>query len=237
MILNSKIFNTHCASIVGADKKYNQDAYKCKETKKYLLAVVADGVGSATNSHIGSSQAVRAVQRAFVQWRTLNEKKNTVLLQLIHFNWNLLINDCNYEKKDCSTTCLFVYINKETQSALIGQLGDGLIFFQSKDESYISPKSMDFNYTQALGSSKNSKDWQIKTMDVEFKNMKLFLATDGISDDIVEGKEEDFLDYLITSLKDTTMNKRFFLLRKILKNWPTKFHSDDKTICISWSKR
>lgn len=172
-----------------------------------------------------------------MQWRDLKRKNNAVLLQLIHFYWNLFIHDLNYEKKDCSTTCLFVYIDKDTQTALIGQLGDGMILFKSNKGKYVTPKSMDFNYTNALGSSKNMKDWKVETMNVEFKNMKLFLATDGISDDIIENKEEEFLDYLIASMEDINNNKRSFLLRKTLKNWPTKFHNDDKTICVTWSKK
>ncbi len=237
MTLQYKLFNANCASVVGFNKKYNQDACAHKETSKYFLTVVSDGVGSSINSHIGSAQAVKAVQKAIIQWRDLKRKDNSVLLQLIHFYWNLFIHDLGYERKDCSTTCLFVYIDKDTQTALIGQLGDGMILIKSNKGKYMTSKGIDFNYTNALGSSKNMKDWQIETMNVEFENMKLFLATDGISDDIVENKEEEFLDYLIASMEDIDKNKRSFLLRKILKNWPTKFHSDDKTICVVWSKK
>ena len=237
MTSHYKLFNANCTSVVGVNKKHNQDACIHKETTKYFLAVVADGVGSAINSHIGSNQALNAVQKAIVQWRSLKRNNNAVLIQLIHFYWNLLIHDLNYERKDCSTTCLFVYVEKDTQNTLIGKLGDGMIFLKSNKDQYMNSRGLDFNYTQALGSSKNIKDWQIETMNIDFENMKLFLATDGISDDIVENKEEDFLDYLISSIEDSDNNKRSFLLRKIFKNWPTKFHSDDKTICVVWSKK
>jgi serine/threonine protein phosphatase PrpC len=64
------------------------------------------------------------------------------------------------------------------------------------------------------------------------KDFKYFLATDGISDDIVPNKEDEFIDILIQKLKKKKEN---LVLKNILKNWTTKFHKDDKTINIGWS--
>ena len=85
MTLNYKLFNTNCASMVGINKKYNQDAFGYKDTRKYFLAVVADGLGSARSSHIGSTQTIKVVQKSITEWRKLKRKNNAVLLQLIHF--------------------------------------------------------------------------------------------------------------------------------------------------------
>ncbi len=238
MTLNPKVFNICAASVAGINKEFNQDAYGYKESSKYALLIVGDGVGSAKYSAIGSHQAVWAVRRSIVQWRRLKEKEINVLLQLVHFNWNLLINDLKYDKKECLSTCLFVYIDKIDQYILSAKLGDGLIFIKSKDGENINLSSgLDFNYTKALGSSKSAKDWQIEKIKTNLSNINVIMTTDGISEDIVENKEEEFLDYLVLEIERTESRKRYFKLRNIIKNWPTKFHNDDKTICILWSKQ
>ncbi len=238
MTSNSNVFNISGASVAGVNKEHNQDAYGFKESNKYVLIIVADGVGSAKQSRIGSHQAVLAVKRSVVQWRRLREGEVNVLLQLIHFNWNLLINDLQYDKKECLSTCLFVYIDKEEQYVLSAMLGDGMIFINLKGVDNIRlSNGLDFNYTKALGSSKSSKDWQIDKVKIDQTIIKILLATDGISEDIVENKEEDFLNYLVANIEEIETKKRYFKLREIIKDWPAKFHNDDKTVCVLWSKQ
>jgi hypothetical protein len=237
MILNSKVLNIVGVSIKGIDKKHNQDSYYYRETNKYILIVVSDGLGSAKYSDLGSKLVMISVQKSITQWRTLQKQEINILLKMIHFNWNILVNDLQYEMRDCASTCLFVYVDKETKNTTIAQLGDGLIFLKSSKGLYMSVSNVDFNYTKSLGVSKKAKDWIVKKMDVDLASIKFFIATDGVAEDIVEGKEENFLDYLISSVQEADHRNRHHHMRNILKNWPTKFHSDDKTICISWSKR
>jgi serine/threonine protein phosphatase PrpC len=231
------MYKTYCATVIGVNKKNNQDAHSIYESSKYLISVVADGLGSSKLSEIGSYQATRAVKKAITQWRSLKNSKTNILLKLVHFYWNLFINDLNLDKKNCLTTCLFVYIDKKNNKALLCQLGDGIIVFNSVDKVYVTPKSIDFNYTQALGSTKNISDWNITSIDFNSQNIEFFIATDGISDDIVENKEIDFMRYLIDSMNKIKKNNRNQFLKNILRDWPTKFHKDDKTICITWRKK
>ena len=227
----------HHATVIGFEKNINQDSHEIYESSKYLISIVADGLGSSKHSDIGSFQAIRAVRKAITQWRSLNESNSNVLLQLIHFYWNLFINDLSLEKKDCSTTCLFVYVDKENSKGIIAQLGDGMIYFESNNYTYITPSTDDFNYTRSLGSSKNAKDWIVNSIELDEDNLNFFIVTDGISDDIVKNKEKEFGNYLIDSMHKLEKNNCNSYLQKILKDWPTKLHTDDKTICITWSEK
>jgi serine/threonine protein phosphatase PrpC len=236
MILNFKRFHVYSASIIGIEKQINQDSFGTVETKNYLISVVADGLGSSKYSDLGSKMAILAVQKAIYEWRKLENKKREILIQLIHFYWNLYISDRGYKRMECLTTCLFVYIDKKEKDILIGQLGDGLIYMKSDNNFFESSRDSEFNYTKALGNSKNIKDWQIYNEKLELRNLKYFLATDGVSDDIMEDKREEFLDVMIKKLQNIKFfsKKRNKVIEDILKNWHTKYHSDDKTITILW---
>lgn len=229
--------NIHSAIIKGPKKEKLQDSLSIINQKYYNLLVVADGLGSSKHSDFGSKKAVIAVEKAVHQWRKLEKKNNKVLIQLIHFYWNLLIGDSDFEKKDCSTTCLFAYIDKINKRILLGQLGDGLLFLKSKKETVVVRSTDDFNFTKSLGSSKSFNDWNIKCIDYELNDFSLFITTDGISEDLVENKENEFLELIIQEMLKLKKNKRNYYLNQLLENWPTKFHTDDKTICIAWEKK
>ena len=229
--------NIHSAIIKGPRKEKLQDAFGIINKKHYSLIVVADGLGSAKHSDYGSKKAVVAVEKAIYQWRKLKKHDKKVLIQLIHFFWNLSIADSEYEKKDCLTTCLFAYIDKLNHRIILGQLGDGLIFFKSGKRT-VSLKSLeDYNYTKALGSSKSYNDWEIRDEHYDLKDFVLIITTDGVSEDLVEEKEGEFAESLIQKLSSIKKNKRNKYLSQLLENWPTKFHTDDKTICIAWERK
>ena len=229
--------NKSYASVSGFNKEVNQDNYKVTETKHYLVLSVADGLGSSQHSDIGSLYAVKAIKKAIIEWRNLKNKDINILIQMINFYWNLYIKDANYKKDDCQSTCLFIYIDKLTQEVTIGQLGDGMIYFKSDNTIYLSDNSDDFNYTKSLGKSIKMSDWNTFHSKINLNNLKCFLATDGISDDIVTKREEEFLDTLIFKMADKNLKSRKNILKSILKKWLTKFHRDDKTICIAWGNK
>ncbi len=234
MISNFRMFRSHHSSIIGFNKSVNQDSHAIYENSKYLLIIVADGLGTASKSDIGSLQAIKAVRKAIIEWRNLMNENSNILLQLVHFYWQLYINDLGLEKKDCLTTCLFVYIDKEKNTGLTCQLGDGLILLKSNNYLYLTQNIKDFNYTKSLGCTKNINDWIVNFINFNTKSVSLYLMTDGISDDIKNGKEEEFLEYLIATMNKIKKNDCNRFLKHILKNWPTKFHSDDKTLCVAW---
>ncbi len=229
--------NKSYASVIGINKEVNQDCCEITETKQYIIISVSDGLGSSKYSNIGSSYTVKATRKAIVEWRKLENKDISILLQLINFYWNLYIKDKNYKKDDCLSTCLFVYIDKCTQKVIIGQLGDGMIYFKSDDMIYLTEYSDDFNYTKSLGKSTKLTDWSILTSKININNFKCFLATDGVSDDLIANKEEEFIDLIISDMDNKNLKKRNYLLKNILQNWSTRYHIDDKTICIVWGNK
>lgn len=236
MILSFNKFHTHSASIIGIDKKENQDIFGTVETKDYLISVVSDGLGSSKYSAFGAKTAVLAVQKSCLEWKNLKNRKKEILIQLIHFYWNLYLSDSKYDRKEALTTCLFMFIDKKENTIFIGQLGDGLIYLKSDNNFFMTANSTEFNYTRALGSSKSIKDWQIYFEKLETNNFKCLMATDGVSDDIMENKEEEFLDIIIEKLKKVKFlsKNRNKIIENILKNWKTECHSDDKTITVLW---
>ena len=229
--------NIHSATIKGPKKEKLQDALGIINQKYFNLFIVADGLGSSKYSDYGAKKAIIAVEKAANQWRKLEKKDKRVLLQLIHFYWNLLIHDSDFDKKDCLTTCLFAYVDKLNKKIILGQLGDGVLFFESKEETVLVKSSDDYNFTKSLGYSKSFDDWNIKSLNFDINDFTLLIATDGVSEDLVEGKESEFAKMLIEEMQKLKRNKRNNYLSQLLKNWPTKFHSDDKTICIAWEKK
>ena len=229
--------NIHSALIKGPKKEKLQDAIGIINQKYFSLFIVADGLGSAKNSDFGAKKAIIAVEKAVNQWRKLEKKDNKVLLQLIHFYWNLLIGDSDFKKKDCLTTCLFAYVDKLDRRIILGQLGDGILLFESKEETILVKSSDDYNFTKSLGSSKSFDDWNLKSFSFDINDFTLLIATDGVSEDLVENKETEFAKSLIQEILKLKRNIRNNYLKQLLENWPTKFHSDDKTICIAWEKK
>jgi len=229
--------NIHSAIIKGPKKEKLQDALGIINQKHFNLFIVADGLGSSKNSDYGAKKAIVAVEKAVNQWRKLEKKEIKVLIQLIHFYWNLLIGDSDFEKKDCLTTCLFAYIDKTSKIVLLGQLGDGLLLIKSKGETVFVKSTEDYNYTKSLGISKSYSDWNIKNVAYDINDFTLLVTTDGISEDLLENKEDEFAESIIQKMLNLKRNKRNNYLSQLLENWPTKFHSDDKTICIAWEKK
>lgn len=229
--------NVHSAIIKGPKKEKLQDALGIINQKYYSLFIVADGLGSSKNSDYGAKKAIISVEKAVNQWRKLDKKDIKVLIQLIHFYWNLLIGDSGLEKKDCLTTCLFAYIDKSDKKIILGQLGDGLLLVKSKGKTVFVKSTDDYNFTKSLGSSKSYNDWNIKLINYDIDNFTLLVTTDGISEDLVENKEDEFAEAIIQKILKLKKNKRNSYLKQLLENWPTRFHSDDKTICIAWEKK
>lgn len=229
--------NIHTAIVKGPKKQKLQDALGIVNQKYFCVLIVADGLGSAKNSDYGAKKAVIAVEKAVNQWRNLDKKETPVLIQLIHFYWNLLIGDSDFDKKNCLTTCLFAYIDKINKKMILGQLGDGLVLIKSKKKIEVLKSSEDYNFTKSLGNSKSYSDWNIKSVDYDINDFTLLITTDGISDDLVENKEDKFIEELIQQMSKLKRNKRNYHLNQLLENWPTKFHTDDKTICVAWEKK
>ncbi|GAE27523.1 hypothetical protein JCM9140_3675 [Halalkalibacter wakoensis JCM 9140] len=224
------------ASIIGQSHLEaalkNQDAYTILESSFGTVMVVADGVGSKPHSDVGSKAICQSVVQAVKIWHSKENAPIQLLIRLIHTLWELNISPL--EKKDCSTTCLFaVYL--KTGKLYLGQLGDGIIGFIHEDNfSVLKIKEEEFgNLTQSVDSVTSLTDWTIKEIDLTTSNFSLLLATDGISEDLIEDKRKEFVEYLVQLIKEKPAlklkNRR---IKKLIKGWITNYSLDDKTMII-----
>jgi serine/threonine protein phosphatase PrpC len=217
------------------EKKPNQDAIKMKKYKTGTVIAIADGFGSCNFSTIGASAAVSSVHDAYRLWSKSKVLKIEYLLKMIHLLWEQQI--LPLAAIDCYSTCLFAIITNDNK-VFLGQLGDGLVMYSSKDDEkmihFDSKLTKAFsNQTTGLGVASKLSEWKFIKEEVS-DNFVILLCTDGVSDDLVEGKEKDFKLHLLDEIKFLSAKKRNEFLKNQLINWPTPKHTDDKTISLIW---
>lgn len=200
----------------------NQDSFKIKKFNWGIVGVVCDGLGSKKHSHVGSKALTNAIVKAS---QIFDFKKSQVELfePLVKSLWN--INIYPHPENECLTTLLFVIIKH--YKVYVGRVGDGALGILGNKNKLIEEKKDTFtNYTTPFGREERIY-WHIfgeKNID------SIVLCSDGISEDIRKDKNLDFYKEYINTYKNMNSTKRTKEIKKWLKNWPVKGHSDDKTI-------
>ncbi|MDQ7073584.1 MAG: PP2C family serine/threonine-protein phosphatase [Gammaproteobacteria bacterium] len=208
----------------------NQDSWIARKYIWGNVVVVADGLGSKPHSGVGSKAVCMAVVEASKIYRNNSQEKPNDLLRLVHSIWR--INISPFSVSDCATTCLFALQINEL--IILGRLGDGMICVignEDKNNRTLSDnKHSSFsNYTDSLRQNFDDNQWEIVTLNAEQCNA-ILLCTDGISDDLLPEKKQDFCKSFITEFSRQPTKKRNKSIKKMLNNWPVPHHSDDKTI-------
>ena len=208
----------------------NQDSWMARRYKWGNVVVVSDGLGSKTHSDHGSKTACLAVFEAAKSFQNTPDANIIDILRLIHANW--LVKIAPYSSADCSVTCLFA-IQIEGIITL-GRLGDGMIVALGETEEnhlILSDNKHDSfsNFTNSLQQEFKPDQWETATIESEACNA-VVLCTDGISDDILPQKEQDFAEEFVREYSNMTPHKRALKIKKMLNEWPVPGHSDDKTI-------
>lgn len=207
----------------------NQDAWIAKHFQWGDVIVVADGLGSKPKSDLGSKAACLAVIDAAKLYHRLPETKIEDLLKLVHLLWTMHI--APNSPDDCATTCLFAIRNDKT--IFLAQLGDGMIaaskvggemllLLDSKEDSFS-------NVTFSLGANHFHERWRT-SIAVSQDCDAIILCSDGISDDLLPEKRDDFIRELAQYYKTYSPKDRTMELHRWMKDWPVPGHSDDKTI-------
>jgi len=233
------VWKSFGASVIGPGHicagKPNQDAWAAFHHSWSDGIIVSDGLGSKTFSEFGSDAACRAVACTVHACRNKTEIDQTFLSDKIKNNWLSFI--APLEPRDCSATCLFAF---RFADGLIrtGMIGDGLIGILKIDGTVLSlaeDKTDGFsNLTSALSMKTTSKEWRFLTLQEDLCRAVL-LCTDGVSDDLTD--TEEFVRGFIISLTDNlACVSASRNTRKMLENWPTPKHSDDKTIVCLFRK-
>ncbi len=208
----------------------NQDAVLVVKSRFGIVLVVADGVGSHKYSALGSKAAVKAVRRAFDSF----EKGSIANTEITKTIFKLYVEMIDVDKRaEASTTCIFAYISN-ISGLYLGQIGDGMCCATINDHFLnLKKKDDDFsNLVTPLNATKESAKWYTRHFNIGEKDkLKIMLATDGISTDIIPGKENDGLEYFANKMgRIVTINN--YKLRRVLKGWDPKGAGDDKTVII-----
>ena len=213
----------------------NQDSYLIYRNKKIVVLAIADGLGSHKYSKVGSKAVVKAVKSTFIDF----ENGGVPFKQITSTIYNRFVN--SIPKKyvnEAATTCAFVVIS-EKNGVFAGQVGDGLCYLKINDSSYIlKPKTDEFsNIVTPLNPIKENVLWKTKHFNIESNDeVDIMLATDGISEDIIPGKEDGCLEYCISKTKKKIHFLSNMALKKIILNWNVPGSLDDKSIVI-YSRR
>lgn len=214
----------------------NQDSFLVKNFGSFSLLVISDGMGSKKHADIGSHAACLAVYKAVVHYVYTERKhhqKNRNIFSMIKKEWLKLISP--YNPKDCSATCLFVLRSKK--KCIAAMLGDGLIYLKGKKKEdsklLIDEKKDEFsNSTVSMSDTNYLNEWRFISVSTK-KITSVFMSSDGISSDLIQGKEKEFVDdFLLDLTKESTLVKKRSYIKQIIDNWPVPKHSDDKTIVI-----
>jgi serine/threonine protein phosphatase PrpC len=226
------------ASVIGPGHircgKPNQDAWTAFHHTWGDGIIASDGLGSKNFSEFGSEAACRAVACAVRACRNKTEIDQDFLSDKIRNNWLSFI--APLESRDCSATCMFAF---RLADGLIrtGMIGDGLIAILKIDGTVLpltENKSDSFsNITSALSKNTTSKDWRFLTLQEELCRA-ILLCTDGVSDDLMD--TDSFIREFVTYTIDLACVSASRNTRKMLENWQTPKHSDDKTIVCLFRK-
>lgn len=83
-----------------------------------------------------------------------------------------------------------------------------------------------------MSDSNYLNEWRFISVSTK-KIASIFMSSDGISSDLIQGKEKEFADEFLTelSIEKNLQDKRGYI-QKTIDNWPVPKHSDDKTIVV-----
>lgn len=195
--------------------------------------VVSDGLGSHSNSDVGSRAVCRSFKIAALKMLRGSIEFNPVRFHgMIKDLWEMSV-EC-LGTQTCGATCSYAMRRPEGVIE-IGSLGDGCAAVVTDNGQVISlsqDKSDSFsNLTLGLAPRTQTSDWKTLRLP-ETECRAVLLCSDGVSDDIddIEGFTLDFLD-VHSSLARVTASRR---TREILEMWPVPKHRDDKTlVCLT----
>ena len=209
----------------------NQDAVLGGQNKFGVVLAIADGVGSHKFSQYGSKAAVRAVQEAFLSFELGKIQTSDITKTVFEIFKRKIPSKCAGQS---STTCIFAYLSNKT-GLYVGQIGDGLCCIRINDKfTQLKDKEDCFaNLVIPLNASKETAKWKTRHFNVKDSDkIEIMLATDGVSGDIIPGKEEECLNYYLNIIKKTNPFWRKLIIKKQLKAWNVPGSGDDKTMIV-----
>lgn len=227
--------NACCYSLKGKGHELNgvvnQDAVGYYLNNYGHVLVVSDGLGSKSESDIGSKVLVETVNKVVA----LTDDKTDMpsFIKLLSILWKINIKDDPSEYA-CTAVVVIVYSSGQVRCL---QLGDGIAVIKDGEDYYELSASKDVFSNMTIGMNKSKlSDWQSLQFERKSK-LQLMLATDGISDDIEDGQHLQFMQSVIGNF--TRKNGRYKpvkywnkVVKFIVDNWTCPNSIDDKTMLI-----
>lgn len=215
-------------------RKPNQDACLVRRSREATTVVVCDGLGSREHSGRGARAACRSVVEAVRHWSEVPEAPTDLLLRAIHALWNIKVHERGAAAS--ATTCLFAVACADGRLVL-AQLGDGIVMLKRPDGCVTLEADEDKfgNETIGLGISRDVREWRIHVEPPSNEPMTVFMATDGVADDLLPERREGFLQFVLNEYALAPSGPHAGALAAQLKAWPTPKHRDDKTVALLWN--
>ena len=217
-------------SVIGpghiVDALPNQDAVGHYVDKNHWAIIVCDGMGSRPLAHIGARTAIISIKNV-LRYSLFDATAKSIISEFYQ-HWLNSLKAMKVTPNDAVTTVLIAWGDHQGNYRTF-QLGDGIICTPSKA---ITPTLNDdfSNVTTGLGLSKKFSDWEIHEGSLSNEDNGILLASDGISEDIVE--HSAFTQALITYSKNKSSRRVKKYLKHMLINWPTPNHTDDKSLIM-----
>lgn len=238
VIVGNYSINIGGVSEIGVDKNVNQDAFRIGAVEDMDLAyiIVADGLGSCKNSHIGAKSVVDMVENWLLsrlpEYSFLSDNVANILAKRLVNEWNTTYEDYNIYEYD-TTVHLAVFYKG---SLLIGGIGDGMAIISYDNiicKDNINAQNLFSNVTNSMCSFNVMEllDFEVIMQDAYSERAMMILSTDGIADDLIPDKKLTLPEYFREVLSIQGIEVLQQELKDWIEDWDTENHSDDKTIC------
>ena len=189
---------------------------------------IADGMGSRPESKTGALAATRCALKAAMRWTKHPSVGTDWLIRWLEAEWRYSLG--SHDPKDCATTCWLIVASPDLGTLVMG-LGDGLALLIGQNGGIEQVTGRDeanySNETVALGTPHKMSDWKVRLLPGNPRYQTAILLTDGVADDLLDHKLDSFAAWVRSAAQLKHPGRG---LRRVLKRWPVKSHSDDKTI-------
>ena len=214
----------------------NQDSIAYFAQNGYVALAVADGVGSCEKSDRGSLLATEVV----------SELVEAITYGRIHPSWEEKFKDFiikSWERKVGSkleehSTTLRIAIVCENYILAV-HIGDGKTIINIGDVANYISEDDDLFSNETYSLTEVTDPNRIKIMQIDIppntEQIGIFISTDGISNEIASGKENEFLNFLIRNAKPWE-NEEFRSLAEWVMSLQKK-NGDDKSLMLFVAER
>ena len=211
-------------------KPINQDSVRVYSDVAVSVLCIADGLGSAIKSSIGSRLVCRAVVDCV---RKSLESQFPLSTKAIVQRWHFLVSKTGMSPRDCMTTCSFVIVNQHSKKVTIGRIGDSAIYVEIDGVVMSGKEQKDFlNETEALGDG-NSIPFSTESWSY-CDSVRVLLATDGICDELDDSSISSLMEYLATRYNCVSLKSRNHKFSHEIRSAFGNKNYDDKSIVFAW---